>query len=1396
MPGEAVYCKACGGLGLSCGLFGALVRRTFLLLVVVSCCGGLLSGCGGGNSSSGSTQSGSGSGGSGGSTPNAVPTVTAVSPASVQAGSASQTLTVTGTGFVSGSTVQLDTTGLQATYVSATTLTAVAPAAAIADGEAASLTVTNPAPGGGNSAASTFNITSPTPLVTGLNPASVPQGVAATVTITGTGFEANSQAQWNGSARTTTFTSSTSLQIAITAADVANYGSGQVTVNNPGPGGSATTPVDLAVIAAAPVISGISPSSVPVNANGGSGAPQQVVITGSGFAGNATVLAGGQTASITSQSATAITIALPSTDFFNSGSISLVVNNPGPPGASSNSVNLAVTAATVSFSISPNSAPAGSPDTTIQVNGQGFFADSVVQWNGTLLKTSYVSNNSLTAVIPSALLSGFANAAIGIATPENNGQAPPTQPFTTYLALAMNDIVYNVKDGLIYASVPGAGGPNLGNSVVGIDPNTGVAVKTIFVGSEPNRIALSTDGTKLFVGLDGAGAVREVNLTTDTAGVQFSLGGGPGLYNPPYTAESLAAVPGEPDSVAVYGSNGVVTIFDAGVARSQSSSNLETYFVSNLGGLAFGSSASTLYVTSEAIGSYVYQLTVGASGITASTQLSSAGGGTTLQYDDGRLYLPVGVALNAATGAQLGQFSYVPAYGYGTTPTAAVGPIVSDSTLGRAFILPTLDSGGNEILSFDETSFDPTGSIALAGVSTNYAYPYSTGPADLIRWGESGIAFHTGRQLFVLQSPIVKDTTATPADVAVSAQAPTTATTGKAITYTFLVSNGGSGGATGVTLTASLPDSLIPGTVKTSQGSCSGTGQIYCDLGTLADGASATVAVTVTPSTSGTVEASALVAAQSYDPAESNNQATASTVVSGALYSPQPSILGLSPELAQAGSSTFTLTVNGTDFTDASTVMWNGTALPTSIISSGQLTATVDTSLVTSLGWADVSVASAAPGGGESAQLPFSIYQILNVPANAMAYDPFTRKLYAVLPSTATSYTGNTIVAIDPATGSVGTPIAVGSEPNLLSETSDGNYMYIGLSGAKSLGRFNMLTQKLDLTVPLVSNASYQQGTPTPAISIATVPGSDTSLAVEDDSFDGIGILDITGSIGVFRTKSGFGYSGDNPVFVDPTHFYAYDADTTGAEFYRYSIDSNGVNLIDGTSLNGLGGFGGVFAVDGGLVYGSGGGIVNPSTTPPSQVAELQPGPGPYGTGLIGGGAVPYAAESKNFLIAVNDAGTALDYLQRFDTNHFVLEDQLPLPGGAISSIAGTRWGQDGLAYLVPSPNPSSQVQIFLLRGPFVLPAEGVANSAPTLSGTATTPAKGSGNQYLTVTGSGFLPGATVLWAGSARTTSYVDAQHLSVAIAAADVQSAATITLTAQNPGSAASNALNLKVQ
>jgi hypothetical protein len=64
-----------------------------------------------------------------------------------------------------------------------------------------------------------------------------PGGPAFSLTVNGAGFVAGAVVQWNGSPRTTTFISGSSVQAAITASDIATASTALITVVNPAPGG-------------------------------------------------------------------------------------------------------------------------------------------------------------------------------------------------------------------------------------------------------------------------------------------------------------------------------------------------------------------------------------------------------------------------------------------------------------------------------------------------------------------------------------------------------------------------------------------------------------------------------------------------------------------------------------------------------------------------------------------------------------------------------------------------------------------------------------------------------------------------------------------------------------------------------------------------------------------------------------------------------------------------------------------------------------------------------------------------------------------------------------------------------------------------------------------------------
>jgi hypothetical protein len=94
----------------------------------------------------------------------------------------------------------------------------------------------------------TFAINNPVPNLTSLNPSSKNHGATDfTLAVHGTGFVSTSQVKWKGSNRATTFVSKTLVQAAITAADIANPGTAQVTVVNPVPGGGTSNALSFTI---------------------------------------------------------------------------------------------------------------------------------------------------------------------------------------------------------------------------------------------------------------------------------------------------------------------------------------------------------------------------------------------------------------------------------------------------------------------------------------------------------------------------------------------------------------------------------------------------------------------------------------------------------------------------------------------------------------------------------------------------------------------------------------------------------------------------------------------------------------------------------------------------------------------------------------------------------------------------------------------------------------------------------------------------------------------------------------------------------------------------------------------------------------------------------------------
>ncbi len=308
---------------------------------------------------------------------------------------------------------------------------------------------------------------------------------------------------------------------------------------------------------------------------------------------------------------------------------------------------------------------------------------------------------------------------------------------TAVIDLPTNDLIYDPGAGVLYASVPGSAG-SLGNTVTVIDPATGAVGPSVFVGSEPNPLAISDDGSYLYVGLDGAGSVRRVDLASFTAGLEFPLGSDP--FFGPYYAEDIEVQPGNPDVVAVSRRfNGVsprhggVGIYDNGVVRTNATAR---HTGSNV--IEFSDTAATLYGYNNETTEFGFRrMAVDASGVTIIdvTRNLISGFGVDIEHEDGAVFATSGAVVDPVGLALLGTYP-------GVVGSAAV---VAAADLNRTYFL-----SGDTIETFLLSSFTFLQSETFAGVSGS--------GQDLVRWGTDGLAFRTtGDQVFLVAGTDLPD---------------------------------------------------------------------------------------------------------------------------------------------------------------------------------------------------------------------------------------------------------------------------------------------------------------------------------------------------------------------------------------------------------------------------------------------------------------------------------------------------------------------------------------------------------------------------------------------------------------------------------------------------------------
>jgi hypothetical protein len=502
-----------------------------------------------------------------------------------------------------------------------------------------------------------------------------------------------------------------------------------------------------------------------------------------------------------------------------------------------------------------------------------------------------------------------------------------------------------------------------------------------------------------------------------------------------------------------------------------------------------------------------------------------------------------------------------------------------------------------------------------------------------------------------------------------------------------------------------------------------------------------------------------------------------------------PAISFLNPGSAIAGSSSFTLTVQGANFTNSSVVQFNGSARTTTFVSSAELQAAITAADVTTVGVATVTVLD--PSNGPSAGSTFLIGSTggtgfattaIAEPANDIAADPVRQALYLSVPNTVPE--GNSVAVLDLASAKiVGTQFA-GSNPGVLSISDNSQFLYTALDGNSSVQRFALPSLGADVNYFLGSDSFFG---PFFALDLQVAPGAPHTSAVSrgirgssPSALGGIKIFDDATPRPVIA--KGFGPGGGGGVIydsiqwgADATSLLAADLESSGEDFFTLAVDANGISLNQDIQSIGSG----RLHRDPGtsLIYGENGRVLDQNG---------------LAAGLFNTSGLMVPDSTLNTAFFLNQSfGANTATIQSFDLTHFtpVGSVTIPMSGQARHLV---RWGQNGLAFNTDAG------QVILLGGSFLAPVPTAFPTPNTLPAPPPAPAAnapaitllnpssavaGSAAFTLTVSGSNFDPAAQVLFNGAVRATTFVSNTQLQANINASDIAAAGTAIIAVANP-------------
>ncbi len=337
--------------------------------------------------------------------------------------------------------------------------------------------------------------------------------------------------------------------------------------------------------------------------------------------------------------------------------------------------------------------------------------------------------------------------------------------------LTANHVLYDGINGKVYASIPGTAALNP-NTVAQINAATGAVEAYIPVAGGPDVLALSSDGSYLYVGTDDVSSVSRLNLSTSTVDQQFSLGTTSFGSQYPFHAGNIVPLTGMPQSVAVtrdyFGlspANDSVVVYDNGVQRP----TIVNRGFSTYAALTGSNSPNRIYsYDNETTAFGFFQLNLNSSGITTGQSSDSFGTGIlegfniTIKFNpaNGLIYATNGTVVDPVALTDVGTF---PGLGSGSGAGTSAADVVPNSAENRVYFLstPQVYTAGTATLQSDNlTTFQPVSSFATSGTYSSIGDLYEISPSKFVFHSTTGVEFASPETL---------------ASIAVTAAAPTVA---------------------------------------------------------------------------------------------------------------------------------------------------------------------------------------------------------------------------------------------------------------------------------------------------------------------------------------------------------------------------------------------------------------------------------------------------------------------------------------------------------------------------------------------------------------------------------------------------------------------------------------------